>query len=78
MACCIRVKNELGCSEIFVLTHESNQAAMQLYASMGGIRVAHDEAMFEFHWSEGVDSQLLHSDLGYISLFVINDNFSVS
>ena len=49
MACCIRVKNELGCSEIFVLTHESNQAAMQLYASMGGIRVAHDEAMFEFH-----------------------------
>ena len=44
-----KIKNEMGCSEIFVLTHESNQAAMQLYASMGGIRVAQDEAMFEFH-----------------------------
>jgi ribosomal protein S18 acetylase RimI-like enzyme len=44
-----KIKNEMDCSEIFVLTHESNQAAMQLYASMGGIRVAQDEAMFEFH-----------------------------
>ena len=44
-----KIKIEMGCSEIFVLTHESNQAAMQLYASMSGIRVAQDEAMFEFH-----------------------------
>jgi aminoglycoside 3-N-acetyltransferase I len=39
---------ERGINEGFVLTEESNEAAMALYASAGGVRPSEDEAMFDF------------------------------
>jgi ribosomal protein S18 acetylase RimI-like enzyme len=38
----------LGCSEAWVLTDRSNQAAMRLYASTGGQETPHDQVMFTF------------------------------
>ena len=43
-----RLARARGVKEGFVLTEESNEAAMALYASEGGIRPADDEAMFDF------------------------------
>lgn len=40
-----------GCSVAWVLTHRSNQAAMQLYASCGGVAAPEDAVMFEFKLS---------------------------
>ena len=39
----------LGCSEAWVLTHRTNQAAMRLYASCDGIAADEDAVMFEFN-----------------------------
>lgn len=39
----------LGCSETWVLTHRTNQAAMRLYASCDGIEADEDAVMFEFN-----------------------------
>jgi len=41
-----RIGAEAGCGESFVLTEESNTAAMNLYHSAGGTRVFPDEVMF--------------------------------
>jgi GNAT superfamily N-acetyltransferase len=38
----------LGCTLAWVLTHRSNNAAMRLYASCGGIEADEDAVMFEF------------------------------
>ena len=39
----------LGCTEAWVLTHRTNQAAMRLYASCDGIEADEDDVMFEFN-----------------------------
>lgn len=39
----------VGCSEAWVLTHGTNQAAMRLYASCDGIEADEDAVMFEFN-----------------------------
>ena len=39
----------LGCSEAWVLTHRTNQAAMRLYESCDGIEADEDAVMFEFN-----------------------------
>jgi len=36
------------CSEIFVLTNKSNEAAMQLYARTGGVRENGDDVLFVY------------------------------
>ena len=41
-----------GIREGFVLTDESNAAAMALYASAGGFRPSDDEVMFDFDFGE--------------------------
>ncbi|MBS1786543.1 MAG: GNAT family N-acetyltransferase [Acidobacteria bacterium] len=38
----------LGCSVAWVLTNRTNQAAMRLYASSGGVEADEDAVMFEF------------------------------
>ncbi len=38
----------LGCAEAWVLTERSNQTAMRLYASSGGIEAPTDQVMFTF------------------------------
>ena len=37
----------------FVLTNESNEAAMELYRSVGGTRPNPDDVMWDFDWSAG-------------------------
>ncbi|MCM1988886.1 GNAT family N-acetyltransferase [Oceanirhabdus seepicola] len=37
-----------GCSEIFLITNNSNTAAMRLYEKSGGIRENNDDVMFDF------------------------------
>lgn len=37
-----------GCAEAWVLTNRSNEAAMRLYASSGGVEADDDVVMFEF------------------------------
>lgn len=39
---------QLGCREAWVLTDRSNDAAMRLYASSGGVEGPRDEVMFTF------------------------------
>ena len=39
----------LGCAEAWVLTDRSNDSAMGLYASSGGIEAPNDQVMFTFH-----------------------------
>ncbi|UCH33793.1 MAG: GNAT family N-acetyltransferase [Armatimonadota bacterium] len=43
-----RICEERGCAKMFVVTSESNVAAMALYVSTGGKRPSIDEAMFEY------------------------------
>lgn len=38
----------LGCSVAWVLTNRTNNAAMRLYASSGGVEAPEDAVMFEF------------------------------
>lgn len=38
-----------GCTTAWVLTNRSNQAAMRLYASCGGVEAPEDAVMFEFN-----------------------------
>jgi ribosomal protein S18 acetylase RimI-like enzyme len=38
-----------GWGEMFVFTNASNQAAMRLYASAGGVRPNPDDVMFDFY-----------------------------
>ena len=38
----------LGCREAWVLTDRSNQAAMRLYASTGGVEAPRDQVMFTY------------------------------
>ena len=44
------VARELGCSEAWVLTERTNDAAMHLYASVGGTEPAGHQVMFMFHF----------------------------
>lgn len=44
---------ELGCAEAWVLTARSNDAAMRLYRSSGGVEGARDQVMFTFHLDGG-------------------------
>ena len=37
----------------FVLTNEANEAAMELYRSVGGARPNPDDVMWDFDWSAG-------------------------
>ena len=37
-----------NCSEIFVLTNNSNEAAMKMYKATGGIRENEDDVMFVY------------------------------
>jgi ribosomal protein S18 acetylase RimI-like enzyme len=37
-----------GCNEMFVFTNRSNEAAMRLYATTGGVTEADDEQMFVY------------------------------
>ena len=39
---------DLGCTNAWVLTDRSNQAAVRLYASCGGVEAKGDTVMFEF------------------------------
>jgi ribosomal protein S18 acetylase RimI-like enzyme len=39
---------DLGCAEAWVLTDRTNQGAMRLYESSGGIEAATDDVMFAF------------------------------
>ena len=41
----------LGCREAWVLTERSNQAAMRLYASVGGREAPRDQVMFTFDFA---------------------------
>lgn len=41
-----------GCTEAWVLTHRSNQAAMKLYSSRGGRPDTEDQVMFSFKLNE--------------------------
>jgi aminoglycoside 3-N-acetyltransferase I len=40
-----------GIATGFVLTSAANAAAMRLYESVGGVRPADDDAMWDFEWS---------------------------
>ena len=40
----------LGCTEAWVLTDRSNEAAMRLYGAMGGEKFARDQVMFTFYF----------------------------
>jgi ribosomal protein S18 acetylase RimI-like enzyme len=43
-----RIGREINTRGLFLITNESNTAAMALYRSTGGCRKATDEAMFEY------------------------------
>ncbi len=43
-----RIGRDLGLPEMFVLTNESNSAAMALYANTGGKREGDDVVMFDY------------------------------
>ena len=45
-----RLAKENGCIKMFVGTNTSNEPAMALYRSAGGVRAASDEAEFEWNW----------------------------
>jgi ribosomal protein S18 acetylase RimI-like enzyme len=45
------VAGERGISEGFVLTSESNEAAMRFYESLGGVRPNTDDVMWDFAYS---------------------------
>jgi ribosomal protein S18 acetylase RimI-like enzyme len=45
----IRLCRERGCGEMFVLTEESNPAAMATYAKAGAVR-DRDQVMFHWLW----------------------------
>jgi hypothetical protein len=40
---------ERGWDEMFVFTNASNEPAMRLYASAGGVRPNPDDVMFDFY-----------------------------
>jgi len=40
-----------GIATGFVLTSAANAAAMRLYESVGGVRPADDDVMWDFEWS---------------------------
>jgi ribosomal protein S18 acetylase RimI-like enzyme len=42
------VGREAGCTEAWVLTDRSNEAAMRLYGSAGGVEAPDDQVMFTF------------------------------
>jgi ribosomal protein S18 acetylase RimI-like enzyme len=42
------VGREAGCNEAWVLTDRSNEAAMRLYGSAGGVEAPDDQVMFTF------------------------------
>jgi ribosomal protein S18 acetylase RimI-like enzyme len=48
MQAALELGRELGCKEAWVLTEQSNTAAMKLYGSSGGVEGAPDQVMFTF------------------------------
>jgi aminoglycoside 6'-N-acetyltransferase I len=46
----------LGCIEGWVLTERDNEAAQNLYESLGGVQPSHAPVMFAFHLGESVTS----------------------
>jgi ribosomal protein S18 acetylase RimI-like enzyme len=42
------IARKAGCNEMFVFTNRSNDAAMRLYATTGGVTEADDEQMFVY------------------------------
>jgi ribosomal protein S18 acetylase RimI-like enzyme len=44
----LRYARERGCSEVFVLSNASSDAAMRLYESTGGVRENPDDVMFVY------------------------------
>jgi ribosomal protein S18 acetylase RimI-like enzyme len=48
-----RLARERGIRAAFVLTNESNVAAMELYRSVGGARPNPDDVMWDFDWTAG-------------------------
>ena len=45
----LRVAEEIGCREAWVLTDRDNEAAMRLYASTGGEEASNDQVMFTYY-----------------------------
>ena len=46
-----RIARARGIATGFVLTSAGNKAAMRLYESVGGVRPADDDVMWDFEWS---------------------------
>ena len=45
-----RIARARGIRNGFVLTNESNEAAMGLYRSLGGVRPSSDDVLFDFEY----------------------------
>src|SRR5258708_2227057 len=48
VAALLEVGRDKGCRSGWVLTNRENQAAMGLYAGLGGVEASRDQVMFEF------------------------------
>lgn len=52
MRAILDVARETGCREAWVLTDRTNDAAMGLYAGVGGVEAESDQVMFTFHMDD--------------------------
>jgi aminoglycoside 6'-N-acetyltransferase I len=48
IAALLEVGRDTGCRSAWVLTNRENEAAMRLYAGLGGVEANRDQVMFEF------------------------------
>jgi ribosomal protein S18 acetylase RimI-like enzyme len=48
-----RIARTRGIRRGFVLTNEANEAAMELYRSLGGLRPNTDDVLWDFHYEGG-------------------------